>query len=148
MAKSNKQCQAKHRAKRKEQGLCAWPGCARKPRKYATCPDHRAEMREAGRGRRLDAVTERDRQASRIEDWLAVELTGAKYPSGRVRGGPLYKLAQDSVRHVYPRSFSEAMRLLGWTKHKVKVDGTTNPISVWETAEATGPPMPPVVSFI
>ena len=88
------------------------------------------------------------RQTSPVEEWLAGELTGDKYPGGRVLGGPLYKLAQDSVGRVYPRSFSEAMRFLGWTKHKVKVDGTTNPVSVWERAEATGPPTPPVVSFI
>ena len=88
------------------------------------------------------------RQTSPVEEWLATELTVAKYPGGRVLGGPLYKLAQDSVGRVYPRSFSEAMRFLGWTKRKDKVDGTTNPVSIWETAEATGPPMPPAVPFI
>ena len=88
------------------------------------------------------------RQVSPVEDWLAGELTVAKYPGGRVLGGPLLILAKASVGKVSDRYFSEAMRFLGWTRCKQKVDGAINPVSVWETAEATGPPMPPVVSFI
>ena len=51
MAKSAKQRQAEYRARRKEQGLCAWPGCDRKPRKYALCPDHREASREIAQNR-------------------------------------------------------------------------------------------------
>ena len=44
-AKTPKQRQAEYRARRKEQGLCAYPGCERKPRKYASCPTHREDAR-------------------------------------------------------------------------------------------------------
>ena len=97
-----------------------------------------------------DAVARKSaehRQVSPVEDFLAGELIAAKYPGGRVLGGPLYTLAQAQVGRVNSTSFGLAMRFLGWTRCKVKVDGA-NPVSVWETAEATGPPMPPVVSFI
>ena len=67
MAKSAKQRQAEYRAKRKDQGLCAYPGCDRKPRKYSLCPDHRKDAREQARDRTFmaamyeDAIADRDR---------------------------------------------------------------------------------------
>ncbi len=66
MAKSAKQRQAEYRAKRKALGLCAYPGCDRKPRKYALCPGHREDAREQARDRTVMAsmydrlLTERD----------------------------------------------------------------------------------------
>lgn len=98
-----------------------------------------------------DAVTQKGkeyRSVSPVEDWLASELTAAKYPGGRVLGEPLYAMARERLGNVSTRSFGEAMRFLGWTRCRVKVGGVGNQVAVWETAEATGPPMPPVVSFI
>ena len=63
MAKSAKQRQAEYRAKRKAQGLCAYPGCPRKPRKYALCPDHREEAREAAYDRMEAASREPELEA-------------------------------------------------------------------------------------
>ena len=54
-AKTPKQRQAEYRARRKQQGLCAYPGCERKPRKYAYCPDHREDAKEQARDRTITA---------------------------------------------------------------------------------------------
>ncbi len=53
MAKSNKQRQKEYRGRRREQGLCLYPGCPRRPRKYAYCPDHRKELRDQAEERTL-----------------------------------------------------------------------------------------------
>ena len=82
MAKSVKQRQAEYRAKRRAQGLCAYPGCDRKPRKYALCPDHREDARERARDRTLMAsmydelLTERDIWRARAR---AAESDGVPY---------------------------------------------------------------------
>ena len=56
MAKSAKQRQQEYRARRKEAGLCAYPGCERKPRKYSRCPDHRRDAKEQAADRAIDAA--------------------------------------------------------------------------------------------
>ena len=82
MAKSAKKRQAEYRAKRKAQGLCAYPGCDRKPRKYALCPGHREDAREQGRDRTVMAsmydelLTERDIWWARAR---AAESDGVPY---------------------------------------------------------------------
>ena len=63
MVKSAKERQAEYRAKRKARGLCAYPGCPRKPRKYALCPDHREEAREAACERMEAAAREPELEA-------------------------------------------------------------------------------------
>ena len=68
MAKSAKKRQAEYRAKRKAQGLCAYPGCDRKPRKYALCPGHREDARERARDRTFVAGTYEDALADR-DQW-------------------------------------------------------------------------------
>ena len=76
MAKSAKQRQAEYRARRKAKGLCAYPGCDRKPHKYALCPDHREDAKEQARDPTLMAsfyenlLADRDQwqaKATRIE---------------------------------------------------------------------------------
>ena len=56
MAKSAKQRQQEYRARRKECGLCAYPGCPRKPRKYSRCHEHRREAKESAADRAIDAA--------------------------------------------------------------------------------------------
>ena len=71
MAKSAKKRQAEYRANRKAQRLCAYPGCDRKPRKYALCPGHREDARERARDRTFmegmyeDALADRDQWRER-----------------------------------------------------------------------------------
>ncbi len=60
MGKNAKQRQAEYRAWRKAAGLCAHPGCNRKPRKYSRCPDHRAQASEDAAVVRIDAAQARD----------------------------------------------------------------------------------------
>ncbi len=82
MAKSAKQRQAEYRAKRKAQGLCAYPGCDRKPRKYALCPDHRKDAREQARDRTFmagmyeDAIADRDQWRERATE---IDSAGKSY---------------------------------------------------------------------
>ena len=82
MAKSAKQRQAEYRAKRKTQGLCAYPGCDRKPRKYALCPDHRKDAREQAKDRTFMAAAYEDVLADR-DQWRArateIESAGKNY---------------------------------------------------------------------
>ena len=79
MAKTAKQRQAEYRARRKEQGLCAFPGCNRKPRKYSLCPYHREDAKELARDRTLtasmyDALRERNEQLERTVKELEREV--------------------------------------------------------------------------
>ena len=76
MMKSNKQRQAEYRARRKKAGLCAWPGCERKPHKYTYCPEHRQGERERARERTVMAEAYETMQEDR--DRLAAELAEAR----------------------------------------------------------------------
>ena len=87
MAKSAKQRQLEYRERRKAAGLCAWPGCDRKPRKYALCPDHRADARLEAQVRTgnandlqytMDQLTEARKRISEVEaevKWLQKHMT-------------------------------------------------------------------------
>ena len=82
MANSAKQRQAEYRAKRKAQGLCAYPGYDRKPRKYSLCPDHREDAKEKARDRTFmaamyeDMVADRDRWRARATE---IDTAGRSY---------------------------------------------------------------------
>ena len=82
MAKSAKQLQAEYRARRKAQGLCAYPGCDRKPRRYSLCPDHREDAREKARDRTFMAAMYENVLADR-DQWRArateIESAGKSY---------------------------------------------------------------------
>ena len=82
MAKLAKQRQAECRAKRKAQGLCAYPGCNRKPRKYALCPGHREDAREQAKDRTFMAAAYENALADR-DQWRArateIDSAGRSY---------------------------------------------------------------------
>ena len=82
-AKSNKQRQAEYRARRKEQRLCAWPGCDRKPTKYALCPEHRKASKEAAAERRADAAEKPELEGEIDRLKLELQYTRVK-PEARV----------------------------------------------------------------
>ena len=70
MAKSAKQRQAEYRARRKARGLCAYPGCDRKPHKYALCTGHREDAKGQARDRTLMASFYENLLADR-DQWRA-----------------------------------------------------------------------------
>ena len=106
MAKSAKKRQAEYRAKRKAQGLCAYPGCDRKPRKHALCPDHRWEAKERARDRTDMASLYPDlldefkflRERLRIAESNVVDLELALARAIRRKAGYLPEGIPDSKR--------------------------------------------------